>query len=136
MKEGSGVAQIDVYNRERGVTYVYESFSYWDKDLKQPRSKRKLIGKRDADGNIVPTGGRGRKKTFVESADSSHSDTKYKRKYEECLQLVQEKDNIILTLKQQLAEMQRENYSLHHTISQCSTLLEKVMPGKGAGFGG
>ena len=56
------MAQIDVYNRERGVTYVYESFSYWDKELKQPRSKRKLIGKRDADGNLIPTGTKGRKK--------------------------------------------------------------------------
>lgn len=131
------MAQVDVYNRARGVTYVYESFSYWDKDLKQPRSKRKLIGKRDADGNIIPTGGRGRQKVVVESAESpSHSDTEYKRKYEECLLLVQEKDSVILSLKQQLAEAQRENYSLRHTISQCSTLLEKVMPGKGAGFGG
>ncbi len=131
------MAQIDVYNRARGVTYVYESFSYWDKDLKQPRSKRKLIGKRDADGNIIPTGGRGRKKAVVESADSpSHSDTEHKRKYEECLQLVQEKDSVILSLKQQLAEAQRENYALRRAISQCSSLLENVMSGKGAGFGG
>ena len=54
------MAQIDVYNRERGVIYVYESVSYWNKELKQPRSKRKLIGKRDAKGNIIPTGPRGR----------------------------------------------------------------------------
>ena len=131
------MALIDVYNRERGVTYVYESFSYWDKDLKQPRSKRKLIGKRDADGNIVPTGGRGRKKTVVESTDSpSHSDTEYKHKYEDCLQLVQEKDAVILALKQQLAEMQRENHTLRNAISQSSSLFEKVMQRKGAGFGG
>ena len=27
------------------TTYVYESESYWDKEKKQPRSRRKLIGK-------------------------------------------------------------------------------------------
>lgn len=51
-------------NKQTGVTYVYESESYWDKEKKQPRSKRKLIGKIDEQtGEIVPTGGRkGRKK--------------------------------------------------------------------------
>ena len=29
------------------ITYVYESTSYWDKEKKQPRSKRVLIGKLD-----------------------------------------------------------------------------------------
>lgn len=51
-------------NKQTGVTYVYESESYWDKEKKQPRSKRKLIGKIDEQtGEIVPTSGRkGRKK--------------------------------------------------------------------------
>lgn len=45
-----------------GITYVYESESYWDKEKKQPRAHRKLIGKIDPDtGEIVPTEGRGRK---------------------------------------------------------------------------
>ena len=29
---------------KNGIIYVYESESYWDKDKKQPRSRRKLIG--------------------------------------------------------------------------------------------
>ena len=51
-------------DKQTGVIYVYESESYWDKEKKQPRSKRKLIGKIDGQtGEIVPTGGRkGRKK--------------------------------------------------------------------------
>ena len=45
-----------------GITYVYESESYWDKEKKQPRAHRKLIGKIDpVTGEIVPTEGRGRK---------------------------------------------------------------------------
>ena len=55
---------IKKLNKQTGVTYVYESESYWDKEKKQPRSKRKLIGKIDEQtGEIIPTGGRkGRKK--------------------------------------------------------------------------
>ncbi len=40
---------------KNGITYVYENESYWDKEKKQPRSKRKLIGHIDpATGEIVP----------------------------------------------------------------------------------
>ena len=38
---------IKKLNKQTGVTYVYESESYWDKEKKQPRSRRKLIGKID-----------------------------------------------------------------------------------------
>ena len=40
---------------KNGITYVYESTSYWDSEKKQPRSKRKLIGHIDPDtGELVP----------------------------------------------------------------------------------
>ena len=46
-------------DKRTGVTYVYESESYWDSEKKQPRSRRKLIGKVDEEtGAIVPTRGR------------------------------------------------------------------------------
>lgn len=52
---------IKKLNKQTGITYVYESESYWDKDKKQPRSKRRLIGKIDEEtGEIVPTGTRGK----------------------------------------------------------------------------
>lgn len=51
---------IKKLNKQTGITYVYESESYWDKEKKQPRSKRRLIGKIDEEtGEIIPTGGRG-----------------------------------------------------------------------------
>lgn len=50
-------------NKKTGVTYVYESESYWDKEKKQPRNKRKLIGRIDEEtGEVVPTGGHGRRR--------------------------------------------------------------------------
>ena len=43
-------------NKNTGITYVYESVSYWDKAKKQSRAKRVCIGKVDpATGEIVPT---------------------------------------------------------------------------------
>jgi len=41
------------YNKNTGVTYIYESTSYWDKELKQPRNKQVCIGKLDANGEFV-----------------------------------------------------------------------------------
>ena len=41
---------------KNGVTYVYESYSYRDPETKQPRAKRKLIGRIDeTTGEVVPT---------------------------------------------------------------------------------
>ncbi len=55
------VSIVKCTNKKTGVTYVYESESYWDKEKKQPRNRRKLVGKIDPEtGEVVPTGGRGR----------------------------------------------------------------------------
>jgi transposase len=51
-------------NKRTGVTYAYESVSYWDKGKKQSRAKRKCIGRVDPETNkIIPT--RKRKKPVV-----------------------------------------------------------------------
>lgn len=61
-------------DKRTGVTYVYESQSYWDKEKKQPRSKRTLIGKIDKEtGEVVPTGKSGRKKNDAEASASTQS---------------------------------------------------------------
>lgn len=41
------------YNKNTGVTYVYESTSYWDKERQQPRNKKVCIGKLDENGEFV-----------------------------------------------------------------------------------
>lgn len=57
------MALIKQHDKRSGNTYIYESTSYWDKEKKQPRSKRKLVGKLDpATGEILPTDGRGKKR--------------------------------------------------------------------------
>ena len=50
-------------DKRSGITYAYESISFWDKEKQQSRSKRTLIGRVNTDTNeIVPTDGRCRKK--------------------------------------------------------------------------
>lgn len=61
------MATVKQLDKRSGITYVYESVSYWDKEKKQPRSKRTLIGRLDtATGTIVPTDGRGKRRTQKE----------------------------------------------------------------------
>lgn len=49
-------------DKRSGITYAYESISYWDKEKKMPRCKRKLLGRVDPEtGEIVPTDGRCKK---------------------------------------------------------------------------
>ncbi|MDD2420738.1 MAG: IS1634 family transposase [Heliobacteriaceae bacterium] len=56
------VAIIHQKDKRSGLTYAYESVSYWDKEKQQSRSKRTLIGRvDDKTGKIIPTDGRGRK---------------------------------------------------------------------------
>lgn len=63
-------AIIHQTDKRSGITYAYESVSFWDKEKKQSRAKRTLIGRVDPQsGEIVPTDGRGRK--VREDADIS-----------------------------------------------------------------
>lgn len=82
------------FNKQNGVTYVYEVVeNYWDKEKKQSRSKRKLIGKIDpVTGEIVPTSSRGRPKKSDDSAD-------YKVLYEKAQKELAAKDKRIAELE-------------------------------------
>lgn len=63
------VYQID---RKTGTKYAFESTSYWDKDKKQPRSKRRYLGKVDPEtGDIIPSRGRS---THSGEGEIIHSD--------------------------------------------------------------
>lgn len=50
-------------DKKSGITYVYEQESRWIPELKQSRAIRRIIGKLDDEGNIVPTRSRRKKKT-------------------------------------------------------------------------
>ena len=122
------MAIVHVYNRARGVTYVYESQSYWDKELKQPRSNRKLIGKLDPDtGEIVPTGKKGRTKQDQDpEKKSGYSVTDSKTSADQTRRLLKEKDAEILSLKKQLSAAEREIANYRQLIQQAHAVLGKA----------
>jgi transposase len=50
------LAIVHLKNKKNGVTYVYESEGYWDKEKQQSRSRRKCIGKLDPEtGELIPS---------------------------------------------------------------------------------
>lgn len=53
------MAIIRQFDKRSGITYVYDSKSYYDKEKKCSRAKRTLIGKLDpVTGEMIPTDGR------------------------------------------------------------------------------
>ena len=121
------MAIVKIHNKARGVTYVYESHSYWDKKLKQPRSNRKLIGKVDPEtGETVPTGKRGRRKgsTNREFESISYSATPSSASSDQTA-IISEKDAIIRDLKKQLADANKEITRYKRLITKATKLLSE-----------
>ncbi|MBO6268582.1 MAG: hypothetical protein J6N19_05500 [Clostridium sp.] len=99
------MAIIKQYDKRSGITYAYESHSYWDPEKKTSRAKRKLIGRVDPDtGEIIPTDGRNRKKEVLKD------DKDYKKLYEKLLQKVEAQNALIESLKKQLSELQSSDH--------------------------
>lgn len=66
-----------VYNTDKrsGITYAYESKSYWDKEKQQSRSKRTLIGRVDPEtGEIKKTDGRCKKNSPYQTVQLTEQD--------------------------------------------------------------
>lgn len=52
------MGEVHCRDPRTGTVYVYSSESYWDKEAKKKRERRKLIGKMDENGNMIPTNGK------------------------------------------------------------------------------
>jgi hypothetical protein len=123
------MAIVKVHNKARNITYVYESVSYWDKELKQPRSHRKLIGRIDpVTGDVVPTGNRSKPGAAV--AAPSHSDTDYKALYEQALVTIAQKDAFIAELRSQLNALENDNRSCRRSMKKACDILTDAASGK------
>lgn len=112
------MSTVKLKDKRTGTTYVYESESYWDKDKKQPRNKRTLIGKIDEEtGEIIPTDGRGRKRKNTAEKDSSNEAliSEYRRQLEE-------KD---ASIKQLTAENQQLKKNLSAVLESLRKITDK-----------
>lgn len=90
------------YNKQNGVTYVYEVYeNYWNKEKKRPESKRRLIGKIDPEtGEIVPTS---RLKKQTEKSANSTPDCGVL--YENAKLMISRQEQEIAALKDQLSSI-------------------------------
>lgn len=121
------MAIIDYYSKKTGITYVYDSQSYWDKELKQPRSKRVLIGKRDPlTGELIPTGRKGR--PVVVSPVDENID--YVRLYEECKRKLQEAETANIRLRRELSilrqAIRRQSNSIGQAVEKLRSLIDNT----------
>ncbi len=99
---------IKKLNKQTGITYVYESESYWDKEKKQPRSRRRLIGKIDEEtGEIVPTSGkRGRKKeNLTDIPETNFNGSELENLCRKQADQIRQDDVEISALKKQVMEL-------------------------------
>jgi hypothetical protein len=100
------MAIIYQHDKRTGLTYAYESHSYWDKEKKTSRAKRTLIGRLDSEtGEIVPTDGRN-KKDKVKKETPRESD--YKRLYESLQKKCAAQEILIAALQKELSERKGE----------------------------
>lgn len=115
---------VKVFNKKTGVTYVYESESYWDPEKKQPRNRRKLIGKLDENGEIVPTGKKG--KPQAETFPLSPAEKKELKTYQEAAEIYHkeliEARNELAGLKAQIRKLEKEKQEL---LGDIRRILEK-----------
>lgn len=109
------VYQID---KKTGTKYAFESTSFWDKEKKQPRSKRKYLGKVDPEtGKIIPS--RGRSSQPSESKENENDEI---RDLQEALK---DRDSIIAGLRQDLDRITAQHEQAVATLRQIQTLLKE-----------
>ena len=108
------VYQID---KKTGAKYAFESVSYWDKDKKQPRSKRKYLGKVDPEtGEIIPSRGR----TVHSEEKASEETTILPALYKE----IEELDRTIKELRRDLDEVTEKYNELLTTVQKIRAMVE------------
>jgi hypothetical protein len=94
------MAIIHQHDKRSGITYAYESHSYWDKEKRMTRAKRKLIGRVDsATGEIVATDGRCRKDKVKEEQGV---DPDYKTMYEKLLKKHTAQESLVKALQKEI----------------------------------
>ena len=125
------MGEVHCRDPRTGIVYVYSSESYWDKEAKKKRERRKLIGKMDENGNMIPTNGKpGRPKKQKEEPSTKAQDEgslqqemqQMKESYERRLQAQAER---IAELESRVRTMEREEKA---TIDA----LEKILARKTA----
>lgn len=115
------MAIIKQYHKDTDTTYIFESKSYWIPELKQSRSKRKLLGKLDpVTGDIVPCGKRGPKK---KSENNNQVDAE---KYTKLLEQYEKAQGETAQLRLDMTEMEKRISDLRKQNQRMSSTIQKI----------
>jgi len=96
------MAIIHQHDKRSGITYVYESKSYWDKEKKTSRAKRTLIGRLVPEtGEIIPTDGRCRKDKI-----KLEDEPDYENLYKKALKKLASQETLIASLQKKIDELE------------------------------
>ena len=110
------MGEVHCRDPRSGIIYVYSSESYVDPETHPRKTRRKLIGKLDENGNVVPTKGTpGRnKKRAVDkkTANGSDSDAVIKELTESYEQRLKAQLDRITSLENTIRELTREKKNL------------------------
>ena len=133
------MGEVHCRDPRTGIVYVYSSESYWDKEAKKKRERRKLIGKMDENGNVIPTNGRpGRPKKQKEDSSTRAQDEsslrqemqQMKESYERRLQAQAEK---IAELETRLRAMEREEKATVDALEKILTRMTAFLSARQKG---
>lgn len=103
-------------DKKTGVKYAYESISYWDKDKKQPRSKRKYIGRVDPEtGGIISSG---RKKNIPANVGNDQNPVHFAA--------IPQLQEDLLKKESQIRQLQTELTKLSAKYDKAEKLLAKI----------
>ena len=101
-------------NKKTGITYAYESISYWDKEKKQPRSKRQYIGRVDNEtGEIIPK--QDKKNNLQAKAFSS-------KELDKLISETEEKNRLIESLSEDNKRLKAQLAAAYQIISKIKSL--------------
>ena len=106
-------------NKKTGITYAYESISYWDKEKQQPRSKRQYLGRVDDEtGEIIP---KQNKKLKPQAKDVSS------KELGSLLSKMEEKDKLIEVLSSDNKRLKAELDTAYRKISKIKCICENFV---------
>lgn len=117
------MAIIKTFNKATGITYVYESEAYWDPEKKQSRSRRKLIGKLDENGDVVPTGKHGRPKLAPPTATEVRNVENLHKELDEYRMKMKEAELEIFRLNTRISALENEKQAV---IAKVENLLKEI----------
>lgn len=113
---------IKQYHKDTGITYVYESESYWDKEKKQPRSRRKLIGKLDNEtGEIVPT-----ERKNTSQKDNDPQNNALTKENTTLRQKIKQLERELTKVKEHSRKVEIENQSLRDRLNKIGEILKTI----------